>query len=156
MFKMCICFLCRIPFLHQQSAYCLIRHLLLGFAAGAATHQRLTTPPGPNSICLIFLHLQHICFNLTLSILEMRCNPVKPFSESASQARLFRLRSPRKQHLRCPFKGPTGQNPQTEHTRTDRLKNVSYFLPQSRSLRCQFIKCTLAPFSSKCNEALDE
>lgn len=34
-----------------------------------------------NSIYLIlyFPHLPHICFNLTLSILEMRRNPVKPF-----------------------------------------------------------------------------
>lgn len=82
------------PFLHQQSAYCLIRHWLLCFTAGAATHQRLTAPLGPNSICLIFLHLQHICFNLTLSILEMRCNPVKTLSQSASQPCLFHLRFP--------------------------------------------------------------
>lgn len=30
-------------------------------------------------LILYSLHLARICFNLTLSILEMRCNPLKPF-----------------------------------------------------------------------------
>lgn len=105
------------PFLHQQSAYCLIRRLLLCFTAGAATHQRLTTPPGPNSICLLFPHLQRICFNLTLSILEMRCNPFKPLFESASQPRLFPLRSP-VNSVAAALRGSHGPK-STDRTRTD-------------------------------------
>lgn len=119
-------------------------------AAGAATHQRLATPPGPRSRRLPALHSQHICFNLTLSILEMRCNPVKPFSESASPPRLFRLRPPYEQCRRCPSRVPRAKiHRQNTHARTDRLSPGCFlFCPPKQKpsmLLYQTHTCTVFP-----------
>lgn len=90
--------------------------------------RRSHAPPGPNSICLNFLHLQHICFNLTLSILEMRCNPVKPLFKSASQPRLFHLRSP-VNSVAAALRGSHGPK-STDRTHTDgqTVSPEEYFL----------------------------
>lgn len=92
----------------------------------------------------VFLHSQHICFNLTLSILEMRCNPVKPLFWICSAAASLPFMGP----ANTPVEGSQGPK-STQKTWTDKLsvlQKVSFLITQSRSksLWFYFIKHTLA------------